>query len=278
MNEEIDVVIKNTKEIAEVSMAISDLNWCKPHFGLFNVIAEFSERNSNLINTMITQVLNNFDGSYLNKEKMFFIDDFIDNRITLFFVMRDVIENIEIIFYLLLNNSKLINNDLTINETYLNKLEKLRGKQKMKKLPISNTLSDSLLEKELLKKYGKKILPEEFKKIYNIKNECNNYIHKNGIKYINAKEKSYHIFMIDYLKDLLFVFKFNFKLLFLLEGHILASCDYVDYLDMGMTPPENSQYWIAPIFSDYIQNQFNKSEIDWLKENNYYGMKIHELI
>lgn len=164
MNEEIDVVIKNTKEIAEVSMAISDLNWCKPHFGLFNVIAEFSERNSNLINTMITQVLNNFDGSYLNKEKMFFIDDFIDNRITLFFVMRDVIENIEIIFYLLLNNSKLINNDLTINETYLNKLEKLRGKQKMKKLPISNTLSDSLLEKELLKKYGKKFYQKNSKK------------------------------------------------------------------------------------------------------------------
>ena len=270
--DDVNIIINNVKEIQEVSMAISDLNWSKPQFHLVNVIAEFSERNSNLIDTIVSQVSNNF-----NIEKQNLSDyEYVDNRISMFFIMRDIIENIEIIFYLLLNNSNKFNDNLEIDQEYLNKLRKINGLEKMKQIRISklSNSTESELEKELFKKYGKKILTEDFERIYKIKTECNNYIHKNGFKFINVRGETYYNFMNRYLKELLFIFKFNFKLLFLLQGHILSSSDYVDYLDMGMTPPENSQYWVAPIFREYIHNQFDKSEIDWLEENNFYGMQI----
>ena len=33
----------------------------------------------------------------------------------------------------------------------------------------------------------------------------------------------------------------------------MASSDYIDHLECGDTPPENSQYWVAP----FIQEIFN---------------------
>ena len=37
----------------------------------------------------------------------------------------------------------------------------------------------------------------------------------------------------------------------------MMSTDYIDNLDMGMTPEEDSQYWVAP----FIQEIFDK----WIK-------------
>lgn len=270
MKDKILILINKVKEISEVSMAISDLNWIRPQFGLFNIVAEFSERNSNLINTIISQFSENYNKE-INSDGSF---EKVDNRIVLFFIMRDLIENIEIIFYLLLDHSQIIDKDLQIDDIYLDKMKKVFGSEKMKKLSIAGKENNNELEKMLFKKYGKEILPNEFKKIVEIKSECNNYIHKNGIKFINGRLENYYSFMLKYLENLLYVFKFNFKLLFLLEGSILASSDYTDYLDVGMTPPENSQYWIASIFTNYINNQFSIDERKWLIENNTYGMQL----
>ena len=35
------------------------------------------------------------------------------------------------------------------------------------------------------------------------------------------------------------------------------SSDYTDYLDAGDTPPDGSQYWVAPFVSDFLNNHKN---------------------
>lgn len=101
-----------------------------------------------------------------------------------------------------------------------------------------------------------------------------NYIHKNGLKYINLREISYNKFIKENLSKLLFIFKFYFKISFLLDGTCVASSDYIDYLENGETPPENSQYWVAQTFDNYIKNQFTKDDRKWLNNHNVYNMQF----
>ena len=38
---------------------------------------------------------------------------------------------------------------------------------------------------------------------------------------------------------------------------MLFRSDYTDYLDVGDTPPDGSQYWVAPFVSDFLNNHKN---------------------
>ncbi len=54
--------------------------------------------------------------------------------------------------------------------------------------------------------------------------------------------------------DLIAIYVQHFAYLFYLNDHYMMSSDYVDSLEMGMTPEEGSQYWVAP----FIQEAFDK--------------------
>ncbi len=78
-------------------------------------------------------------------------------------------------------------------------------------------------------------------------------------------------FSID-IKDL---FVLHISYLFYLNDHYLSSSDYVDYLDMGMQPPEDSQYYVAPfiqeIFDDILK--INRPDIAReIKEHTSMGL------
>lgn len=45
---------------------------------------------------------------------------------------------------------------------------------------------------------------------------------------------------------------FILSMLILVDPSYIASSDYGDYCEMGMTPPLGSQYWVAPVFTDFI--------------------------
>ena len=50
----------------------------------------------------------------------------------------------------------------------------------------------------------------------------------------------------------------------------IMSSDYIDYLECNMTPPEGSQYWVAPYITEFFQKNLDlidKSCIDYLREN-----------
>lgn len=50
------------------------------------------------------------------------------------------------------------------------------------------------------------------------------------------------------------IFTIHLSFTFYINGHYFMASDYVDYMDMGLTPPKDCQKWIAP----YAQETFDK--------------------
>ena len=92
-----------------------------------------------------------------------------------------------------------------------------------------------------------------------IRNRCNDNMHYNFFSLvllndgrIYLKERSQHLEQLR--KDVRNVFILNISYIFIVNEHYMVSSDYLEHLEMGMTPPENSQYWVAP----FIQEMLNK--------------------
>ena len=72
---------------------------------------------------------------------------------------------------------------------------------------------------------------------------------------VHLKHRDVFLSKIQTVLKTLFVLHLSF--LFSLDPHYLTASDYRDCLEMGMTPPEGSEYWIAPfvqkIFDTYIK-------------------------
>ncbi len=60
--------------------------------------------------------------------------------------------------------------------------------------------------------------------------------------------------------EALFIWHLTYILVF--SGNLVMASDYLDYLECGQTPPENSQYWVAPFaiktYNDTIRMKFPK--------------------
>ena len=50
------------------------------------------------------------------------------------------------------------------------------------------------------------------------------------------------------------LFLIHLSVIFHLNSHYLMASDYMDYMEMGMTPPDGSENWIA----SFAQNAFDK--------------------
>lgn len=96
-----------------------------------------------------------------------------------------------------------------------------------------------------------------------IRERCNDHSHYNYFKamLINNNEiylesRINHLNQMDI--DLRDLFIMHLAFIFCIQERYMASSDYVDYLDCGDTPPEGSQYWVAPfiqeIFSDVLMS------------------------
>lgn len=112
--------------------------------------------------------------------------------------------------------------------------------------------------------------------------ELNNYVHSNGSKYIMSNLPLY-IFddRKDIIEDLISTIRNSMvifvSLIILIKSPYIQSCDYIGSLDIGETPPEGSQYWVAPIIQNFIDTDIVRISLDlknFLKEQNKYGMQI----
>lgn len=115
-----------------------------------------------------------------------------------------------------------------------------------------------------------------------IDRELNNYVHTNGSKYIRynlpyynyEQRKSILIQLISTIRDIMVIFV---SLMILINPILIQSSVYIDYLDVGETPPEGSQYWIASIVQNFIDTDIMRVSSclkQYLKENNRYSMQI----
>ncbi|MBR1743321.1 MAG: hypothetical protein IJ733_15905 [Lachnospiraceae bacterium] len=107
--------------------------------------------------------------------------------------------------------------------------------------------------------------------------KLNNYVHTNGKKYltdnyayqINRKQKEDEL--IETLQNITIVF---LSLLSIVDSIKMHSSDYVDALDMGQEPVEDSQYWVCPAIVEYMNTKLDSNLLAYIQDNEQNGMKF----
>ena len=130
------------------------------------------------------------------------------------------------------------------------------------KLPEYSVMSEYIRNSERLKAITELITIN--KNYKNIRQRCNDHMHYNYYHNIIYNDNQVYLenrvkYLGVFSKDLKAVFIQHFAYFFYLLDHYMMSTNYVDYLDEGMAPPENSQYWVASFIQDAFDN--------WIKPN-----------
>lgn len=104
-----------------------------------------------------------------------------------------------------------------------------------------------------------------------IRERCNDHMHFNSFYYLMINDNElYDKNRIKFLnllsKDVEDIFIKNFIYTFTLNDHYMASTDYSDYMDMGMEPPENSQYFVAGFIQDTFDKYISVKRMDLAQE------------
>lgn len=115
-------------------------------------------------------------------------------------------------------------------------------------------------------------LKESFQKI---NNHLNNYVHGNGQIYYNRNANAYKegalVTELRKLENYTQYITVVFLLLLIFCSPLsVMSEDYIDCLDLRISPPENSQYWVAPFIEHFVKQNISLIDetcLDYLREN-----------
>jgi hypothetical protein len=97
-----------------------------------------------------------------------------------------------------------------------------------------------------------------------VRDRCNDHTHYNFFHNVLLNNKEIYlgnrIQILDaFASDIRDVFILHLSYIFFLNDHYMTSSDYLDALECGMTPEQDSQYWVAPfvqeVFDDIIAKQ-----------------------
>lgn len=126
--------------------------------------------------------------------------------------------------------------------------------------------ADSIPEFRVISKYIKespKLKPindllKKDDRYKNLRKRCNDNIHYNFYHNVLLNDNTIHNSnILKYLDNISFemrsLFIQHFAYIFYLNDHYFMSSDYIDCLEIGMTPEEDSQYWVA----SFIQEIFD---------------------
>ena len=133
------------------------------------------------------------------------------------------------------------------------------------KLPDYRLMSEYIRKSEKLEAINKLLFSDErYKKT---RNRCNDHTHYNFYEYVllNDSEiyaKNRHEALNSLSEDLKNIFVLHLAYMFFLNNHYMMSSDYVDCLDFGMTPEEDSQYWVAPFVQEIFDSVLKKERPD----------------
>lgn len=116
-----------------------------------------------------------------------------------------------------------------------------------------------------------------------IQDRLNDYTHNNGRIYTQHNLVLYQNRNLiksccdEVISKLDFITAFFVVILILIKPEMIQSTDYIDYVECGLIPPENTQYIIAPGIQEFIDEYINKINPQlkvFLRNNNKYGMLI----
>lgn len=148
---------------------------------------------------------------------------------------------------------------------------------------INNNLNDLHIG-DILKAIGQSSQVKDAVQKYKLKsyfntigNRLNDYVHSNGALFYNRNVNAYQGDSLQkqmqvLLKDMRFITIAFLFLLTLCSPLSIMSTDYVDYLDCGLTPPEGSQYCVAPFVAEFFKiniDLIDESCMKYLKDNTH---------
>ena len=133
------------------------------------------------------------------------------------------------------------------------------------KLPSAEKMLDKIRKHEPLKELEKLF---DFDGIYyRIRRLTNGNTHYNKLYYLwlnnNMIYNSKRVQELDNLYAcLLHLFIFHFSYMYMLNPHYMMSSDYIDALDCGSEPIEESQYWVASYVSEVFEKYIVTKRLD----------------
>lgn len=120
-------------------------------------------------------------------------------------------------------------------------------------IPEYRVISRYIKESDKLKPINECLKKDDrYKKI---RDRCNDNTHYNYFHNMILNDCEIHIQnRLKYLSqlgiDLKNLFIQHFSYIFYLNDHYFMSSDYIDYTELGMNSPDDSQYWVAPFIQD----------------------------
>lgn len=109
---------------------------------------------------------------------------------------------------------------------------------------------------------------EKMEKNSNNRQACNDNVHYNSwetfaindFHYLSGTRKG-GVLLNDLYDIVLRLFVYHFSYTYIQRGFIYGSYDYINYLEEGLEPEPDSQYWVAQIVQDvfdkYIKTEYN---------------------
>jgi hypothetical protein len=100
-----------------------------------------------------------------------------------------------------------------------------------------------------------------------LRNRCNDHTHYNFYHNVLLNDPDIHLpsreeALNDFACDLRDVLILHLAYLFSAKQHYMASSDYLDSLECGLTPEPESQYWVAPFVQDVFDEVVAKHRPD----------------
>jgi len=148
-----------------------------------------------------------------------------------------------------------LRNNFSIESFIVEKINNwLQGKEK---LPEYRVMSQYIRASKLLRPINEVFSTDgRYKRL---RDRCNDHTHYNFYRHAMLNDNKIHInnrvrWLDLFSEDAQDILIMHLGYIFFLNSHYMMSSDYLDALECGMQPEEDSQYWVAP----FIQAFFDK--------------------
>ena len=141
------------------------------------------------------------------------------------------------------------------------KLSDLRIQEVLKAIGTSKQLKEAVNKYSLHKSFNQ------------IGDRLNNFVHGNGMLFYNRNINTYRVGELDrdfqsLVSDMKYITITYLFLLILCSPGFVMAFDYIDAIDCGCTPHQDSIYWVAPFVEKFL-----KANIDLIDMNCYQFLK-----
>jgi len=160
-----------------------------------------------------------------------------------------------------------LNDNFSLENFVVEKIDNwLKGKEQ---LPEYRVMSQYIRSSKKLSEITNLLCKDTTYK--NIRERCNDHTHYNYFKNVILNDNKVYLrnrlsSLDTFSKDLESIFVLHFSYLFYLNDHYMMSSDYLDSMECGLTPENDSQYFVAPFVQEVFNSVIKISRMDIAKE------------